>query len=287
MRIHHLTGAQTVKADYLVLKYFKGDQPLISPFQNGRIIIATSPPNITGANSWNNFYRSIESILPRVDIINLEYFFAPMTPITKSLLEVSVKKISEQIPEVRIFVSVGSQDWISSEGSKFLNGLSDKTSKGIVFGTYYLENDLMNKGWAKTCLSKRSPTPLTFFAPKIGTGAHFVLYGTYGNGWGEYSPEFIGAFARNIMKLVRRYQLKDVWIEFRNDKGRMDFPLPTEEFAAFSFLEIELFDELPLDTIVLTPRLKSGKPEKPSTHNFRNFLKEWDRQLLLLDGLCM
>lgn len=285
-----LSSCASVKADVSVLPYL--GHPIKALFQTLPVCILTSPGIMGTRSSWPKFKKHLTKFMetgPPVTSIQLELeFHYEFVPENLPPLSRVVNNIKEVFPQLKIILSFLSPSWHTRKAYAFLRTL------GVVLTTYYLENELLESGWAHDHPSKRSPDTLVTFAPSSGGDIHIVLWGTLGKGWGSYSDvslnsndsldslrSFIPQLAEKIMRMVRLFDLKNIWIELRNDMGRMDFPFPPMELN-ISQTFWGTFDH---SLSLITAPKASGPRNKPSVQDAINIREEWDRQIFLLDGL--
>jgi hypothetical protein len=202
----------------------------------------------------------------------------------RDLLALGIKKFKKYlssslypcliIPE--IIVSTMNKTWLNSDALMYLRSLDTTLT------TNYLENELIEGGWAGDAPSKRDPRNLLTFEPAVGGQAHIVLWGTYGRGWGSYDKEgFLENFTKKLMIATRHFSLKKVWIDLRNEEGRVDRPFPVAHINV-SFPEVIGTNSLVVSMAV--PRC-DGMKTKPSVYDRIKITEEWERQKLVLDGL--
>lgn len=276
MKFQIWSSCNSVKADVAVLAYV--GKPIQVFYQTLPVCILTSPGIIGTPRNWPKFEKNLSDLIAKghsVAAIQLEVDFKYQdTPRNVYPLTRIIKNIKRRFPEIKVIVSFLSSTW---HHNKVRAGLQDLD---VVFTTYYLENDLLESGWAKDCPSKRTPDPLLTFAP-ITKEIHIVLWGTLGRAWGSYSDgPFIPRMVEKIVRAARIYGLQQIWIELRNDMGRMDYPLPP---LGISFPGYWEFSRMGTE-ILVSPKTDGGKI-KPSVKDAQLFKEEWNKRTFVLDGL--
>lgn len=282
MKLQFLSINPAIKTDLAVIKYqFK---PPIPTYLTVPVCILVSLSCLKPRRRWAKFKEDLTNVelSGQLQMIHIELGFqCEFTEASRGALSKVIERIrGHYTPSVVVVVSPMNKSWQTSKALGFLSSLK------VVLTTHYLENDLVTKGWAKTYPSKRRPSPPLVFAPSVGGEAYVVLWGSYGEGIGSYDYRgFLNDLSKNLMNVARVYQLKNIWIEFRNDEGRMDFPLPSVTLIFASPENLGYQDLYNATSQVMAIPYKQGKAIKPSEHDQNKFLEEWKKNLFLLDGL--
>jgi uncharacterized protein YecE (DUF72 family) len=132
--------------------------------------------------------------------------------------------------DVRFVLDLRHWSWWSDNGTKFLRGVPNN----FCVSTPYIENSLVNYGWAGTLPSTRThPAHKNKISmPTTGEFIHINFCGTYGPGLGTYdSNEFLECLAMRFLDYG-----KDIFCSFNNIHSTFCFPLPGIMFSGFFVL---------------------------------------------------
>jgi len=283
MKLSFASGSSAVKTDYSVIRY-SIDELLQPVFKTVPIVLQVPNSHITSRRKWSRFKMQVQrvnTITPnKIEVVVLEIDRDWSTP-TKILVMASLQRLTKFFPNVEIIASPLRRSWQCQEAFNFLRG------EKVTIATHYLENELVFSGWALDYPSKRSSEKVLTFEPKKGQSAYVVLWGSYGETFGSYDyGNFLEDFSRKLMQATRHFQLRQIWVEFKNDAGRMDQPLPMSQMLVGSpfedFLIGAIFHtQLPVTAV---PRTKGAKI-RPSDHDRNKLMQLWEKEVFLLDGL--
>lgn len=277
MLLSFISACPAVKTDVFLVRYL--DEPIFPIYSSVPIGVIIDLPRTLKLKKLGKHLGTLK----KLTLIQLKLGRAfKYASSSKKLLTVLVNYLSENYPRIDLIIECLSSTWKTSAGFGYLRQLPNTT-----LTTHYLENELVHPGWARDLESKRTPFPVLTYQPKIGGSVHIVLWGPYGPGLGSYDTseasrgDFIPLFVGQLLKAVRYFRLKKVWIELRNDEGMVSAPYPA---ASITMMGINDFDFVPGPTVSVLPQVK-GERVKPSVVDARKIKEEWGRQLFLLDGL--
>lgn len=274
MLLNFISSCPSVKADVSLVRYL--DEPIFPIYSSKPIGVIIDLPRTLKLKKLGKRLASLKK-LTLIQIRLSSSFKYAVT--SKKLLTVLVDYLTENFPQVRLAIEGLSSTWKTSAAFGYLRSLP-----AAAITTHYLENELIYAGWARDLGSKRIPFPVLTYQPKIRGSVHVVLWGPYGPGIGSYSVTengFVTSFVSELLKAVRYFRLKKVWIELRNDEGAVSAPYPA---ASITMTGIQDFDFVPGPVVTVLPQAK-GETVRPSVLDARKIREEWDRQLFLLDGL--
>jgi len=281
MKLSFASGSPSVKTDYSVIRY--SAKELLEPyFKTVPIILQVPNSHISSRRKWARFKMQVERVTTKIQVVILEIDREWSVP-TKTLVAMNIQRLKKFFPDAELVASPLEKSWLSREAFAFLR------SQELTVATHYLENELVFSGWAINHPSKRSPEKVLTYEPQKGQNAYIVLWGSYGETYGSYDyGNFLEDFSRRLMQAARHFQLRQIFIEFKNDSGRMDFPLPMSQMVVGTPFEELLMGTLFRSQIPITavPHTKNAK-EMPSDHDRNKLRQLWENEVFLLDGLGM
>jgi hypothetical protein len=283
MKLEFIFHTPLIRGDLSAIRYI-GKLPK-PHFMMIPLCVVVSPINIGSDRGSFKFKKHMEILLTtnKIELILIELSFGETyREPYKTLIKTSVSQLENWCIEkdINFILSLASPSWNSKN--------TFETVGHVTIATHYLENHIVHPGWAKKHPSKRNVTPFFTFSPTRDI-AYIILWGNLGEGRGAYSDEifWVQEFVKKIIKAARYYKLKKIYIDFRNTKGRLDFPLPQEEIA-IEYLSEEpvMYNDLDRFLILNIMPKKAGETKiNPALHDSENIRKVFNEFIWALDGL--
>lgn len=140
-----------------------------------------------------------------------------------------------------LILELGSHKW--ARQTRFVSKLYQHYPK-VTIATSYLENHIIEGGWALNHPSARTPHQEFPINPKNRI-QYIIFWGTLGPGFGSYETFFKEGFVTWLSRHAQIHQISAITLEFRNVLGTMDLPLPLTEIPGVRIMIPRIIEEDP------------------------------------------